>query len=112
MQKHEELCSENEELRAKINERDQTLKDMANWTSQLTSELEEAKEIHKNQGPGFWKNDADVHQCPICEMEFTISRRKVGALLCQYYSMYVFSEGDRFSTSGLLGQILFCVFTC
>ena len=53
---------------------------MANWTSQLTSELEEVKEItHKNHGggPGIWKNDADVHHCPICEKEFTISRRKV-----------------------------------
>ena len=53
---------------------------MANWTSQLTSELEEVKEItHKNhgRGPGIWKNDADVHHCPICEKEFTISRRKV-----------------------------------
>ena len=57
---------------------------MANWTSQLTSELEEVKEITlKNQGgPGFWKDDADVHLCPICENEFTMSRRKVYSTGC------------------------------
>ena len=53
---------------------------MASKLSESTLEIEALRENQKIQlGPKSWMDDAGVKNCPICEKDFTMSRRKVRA---------------------------------
>ena len=51
---------------------------MASKLSESALEVEALRENQKIQlGPKSWMDDAEVNHCPICEKDFTLSRRKV-----------------------------------
>ena len=54
---------------------------MASKLSVSTLEVEALRETQKIQlGPKSWMDDAEVKHCPICEKDFTMSRRKVRSI--------------------------------
>ena len=80
-QAQEKIRLENESLRATIKENEDTLEDMASKLSESTLEIEALRENQKIQlGPKSWMDDAEVKHCPICEKDFTMSRRKVRSI--------------------------------
>ena len=93
-QDHERLKLENEHVKARVKEDEKTLEELAVKLSNAELEIDSLKEEHRQtllasgaagggKGLASWRDDGDVHECPICAKDFnSISRRKV----CQCFS--------------------------
>jgi predicted nucleic acid-binding Zn-ribbon protein len=82
LQDYEKMRTENERMKSQISEDERTMEEMAFKLSQAKLEVDSLREESStggtaSGGASTWMDDAYVNECPVCNKEFSISRRKV-----------------------------------